>query len=724
MRVSTDILVPLAAGFAAPGLAIAGVLLAGIPIIIHILNRRRHKTVSWAAMQYLLEALRRNRRRLQFENWVLLLMRCLAVLLIAFALARPLGCSEATAGRFAGQASRLHVIVLDNSASMAYQVDEPNARTCLERGKRIAEGLLGQLGSGDAVCIVSAAHMADAATPIAPTYDVEACRTTLAQLPQTYTNSDLPAALKRAVAIADENGEFTSRRLYLITDATRPAWQDPTIADALKQYGRQLEALYEITHIDVGEPLASNAGVGDLRMLSGIVTTAMPVDFAANVQVSGASSSSLIWQSGTRVLGTAAAQAISADRPEQLLPQITFANEGLTAIVARLEPADRLPEDDARGLAFSVRKRLNVLVAQSDPGWGALQSPGTFLQLALAPNNSDEDAAKVEIISETELSSRPLQERDALVIAAPSAISPADAQQIRRYVEDGGTLVVIMGEGTNIELVNTVLAPEGLMPGTITSIMNTGEGQEPYRFDFRPDGDLHPLLRVFRGQQNSGLTSARVWTYAHVDLDPQRHVERVLDLVGGDPMMTLHSLGRGKVAFIATSADIRWSTLPAKTAFVALMHELLLGTVHANDGWRNLPAGTRLAIPRGILEGNQPMLADPAGRAVVLEPGDESAPQIASQSVPLQQPGLYRLQIDGRSFPVAVTFPSAESDLTHVDAPAIRRALGDIELRQTTNELSAEYAAADDQGDFSWPILLVALALLASESFLAMWFRR
>ena len=355
---------------------------------------------------------------------------------------------------------------------------------------------------------------------------------------------------------------------------------------------------------------------------------------------------------------------------------------------------------------------------------GALQSPGTFLQMALAPNQSDEDSAKVEVVSESDLANRVLVGKDAIALAAPSSISRADAEQIRHYVEDGGTLIVFMGEGTSIELCNSVLLPLGLMPGKIASIMNLAEGQDAFRFDFRPDANLHPLLRVFRGQQNSGLSTARVWTYARVDVEPRLSPQRVLDFVAGDPAITVHSLGRGKVAFFATSADIRWTSLPAKTAFVALIHELLLGTVSSDDYWRNLAAGSRLEIPRRVLDGNQPALSDPQGRAVLLEPVGDDKPQIAAQSVPLTQPGLYRLQLDGRSYPISVAFPASESDLTHVDAAAIKKALGDVNMQQSQNELPSDYSSAADRGDFGWPLLLAALIILSGESFLAMWFRR
>jgi hypothetical protein len=82
---------PLAAAFLTPAFFWAGLALASIPIIIHILNRRRFKVVPWAAMEYLLAAMRKNRRRLKFEQWLLLAVRCLVLALLGFALARPLG---------------------------------------------------------------------------------------------------------------------------------------------------------------------------------------------------------------------------------------------------------------------------------------------------------------------------------------------------------------------------------------------------------------------------------------------------------------------------------------------------------------------------------------------------------------------------------------------------------------------------------------------------------
>ena len=79
----------LALAFLHP-LLLWGLPLCAVPIVIHILNRRRHQKLPWAAMSFLLAAMKRNKKRLQMEQWLVLLLRTLAVLLLVFLVSRPL----------------------------------------------------------------------------------------------------------------------------------------------------------------------------------------------------------------------------------------------------------------------------------------------------------------------------------------------------------------------------------------------------------------------------------------------------------------------------------------------------------------------------------------------------------------------------------------------------------------------------------------------------------
>src|SRR5678815_5141893 len=88
--------------------------LAAVPIVIHLLNRRRFKRVPWAAMEFLLAAMKRNRKRLRMEQWLVLLLRTLAVVFLALLVARP----QRAGGALLGSRTH-HVVVFDDTASMS-----------------------------------------------------------------------------------------------------------------------------------------------------------------------------------------------------------------------------------------------------------------------------------------------------------------------------------------------------------------------------------------------------------------------------------------------------------------------------------------------------------------------------------------------------------------------------------------------------------------------------
>src|SRR5262245_45511698 len=100
-----------------PALAVGTAAVAS-PILIHILSRRRFRRIKWAAMDFLLDAQRRNRRRVRLEQLILLALRCLAVFLIALMITRPF-VRPGTAAALIGSAARTErIVLLDDSFSM------------------------------------------------------------------------------------------------------------------------------------------------------------------------------------------------------------------------------------------------------------------------------------------------------------------------------------------------------------------------------------------------------------------------------------------------------------------------------------------------------------------------------------------------------------------------------------------------------------------------------
>jgi hypothetical protein len=95
-----------------------GLPLAALPIIIHLLNLRRHRKVEWGAMMFLLQATRQRRGHTRLRHWLILLTRVLAVAALIFVISRPM------AGRWFGLLGgrpETVIVVLDRSASMAQE---------------------------------------------------------------------------------------------------------------------------------------------------------------------------------------------------------------------------------------------------------------------------------------------------------------------------------------------------------------------------------------------------------------------------------------------------------------------------------------------------------------------------------------------------------------------------------------------------------------------------
>ena len=114
--------------FLAPGM-LFGAAAVAIPIAIHFFFRARHRIVPWAAMKFLLESIEQTSRRLRFQELLLLLVRCLVLAVLAFAMARPMTSSVRGSGR--GDAVDA-VFVMDTSYSMGAS---DGAVTRFERGQ-------------------------------------------------------------------------------------------------------------------------------------------------------------------------------------------------------------------------------------------------------------------------------------------------------------------------------------------------------------------------------------------------------------------------------------------------------------------------------------------------------------------------------------------------------------------------------------------------------------
>jgi hypothetical protein len=302
------------------------------------------------------------------------------------------------------------------------------------------------------------------------------------------------------------------------------------------------------------------------------------------------------------------------------------------------------------------------------------------------------------------------------------------------YVNAGGTLMIWLGSAVAGENYNSVLLGRGLLPGALVQLMPP-PGDDFYGFDFDPD-NVHRYLAAFQATQRSGLDVPSVLQYWRVEVADSRSAEVVLRFLptsqgaAGDPAVTTHALGEGRVLLVTTAAgDPEWTMLPLKENYVAFVHELLnhaMGdTGGGGVGWQTLEVGQPLRVPASLELTAEPTLASPEGQNVNLTREIRADGSGVWISAPVEQVGIYRLTLNQREWPVAVNLPGRESDLRPLDQAAVASALGNVELQWLGDELPADALSAnEDRADFGWSLLLAVLLLACVECFMAMRFGR
>jgi hypothetical protein len=189
-----------------------GLLAAAVPIAIHLLNRRRHKTIQWAAMQFLLKATRESRGKKKLRHILILTCRALAIAALAFAAARPI--VSGLIGWGGGTIDTV-VLLLDRSASMETKPgDGLNARRQIVIEK--VRDAMASLGGARLVLIDSASGKPQEI----PSPDI---LTELSATSPTDTAADFPTLLNRAAEFLEDSPGRSE--IWLASDLQSSNWR-------------------------------------------------------------------------------------------------------------------------------------------------------------------------------------------------------------------------------------------------------------------------------------------------------------------------------------------------------------------------------------------------------------------------------------------------------------------------------------------------------------------
>ena len=197
-----------------------GLAAAALPILIHLLNRLRYRTVPWGAMMFLLRVTRSATKRSRLRHYLILACRTLALAALALAMARPLtGGWLGGLGR--GGAPDAVLILLDRSASMEHSV-QPGLTRRAQALDTLVQTPPERLRGSRVVLIESVFNTPReiAALTALPDLDWTAA---------TDTAADWPLLLERALDWMDRHQPGRTE-LWAVTDAQASNWRVATSA--------------------------------------------------------------------------------------------------------------------------------------------------------------------------------------------------------------------------------------------------------------------------------------------------------------------------------------------------------------------------------------------------------------------------------------------------------------------------------------------------------------
>jgi len=652
---------------------------AALPWLVNLWSRRRHVETPWAAVDLLLAAVRERSRRLRLRELLLLAVRTAILLLVALGAARPVW--RAAAGADVTGERTHYVLVIDQSFSMAVRSEVGNR---LAGAQQRAREIIDEAAAGDAFTVIGWAEVADNVLG-RPTFDASAARKVVDSLEAVDTPADLSAAL-RAVdgalnAAEDEFPEVSRSRVVFISDLAGPTWV-PALSKpvgtngAERQVGKtstlwaDLSARCELSIESVDDGVRENVAITDVSIDPAAPTLDAPATVSVQVTAFGGSPRRLpveLLLDGDR-LGRQEAE-IQPGEPAVVHFETRLLEAGNHMLEARLAgDVDALAVDNRRWLSTEVRRRLQVACVADD------RRSAADIARALNPRYRDGAAGgiAVEGVATASLATHDLAASDAVFLCNVAELLPREQRMLRRYVAEGGALVIVLGNRVRGAAYNEFLASDAandqLEQGPLLPVQiapQTVEGD--WRID--PLEYRHPVLAPFAGRSRAGLLGIQVSKYYPLEMERSEKAPAVaMAFSSGDPAIVVGDYWLGRVAVITTdpalaSGEEPWSTLAVSPSFVPLVRELFQHVaVNRRSERLNCLAGEPLVAPMHTVGQSSAdgSWEDPAGETHTTAPSTRRRGVYTFRPAPTTGAG-------SSATAIAVNVDPRESDLSSVD---------------------------------------------------------
>jgi len=638
-------------------IGLAGVL---VPIILHMMRRQSAKPLDWGAMRFLFDTVAMRRRRMEWEDMLLMAARCLLIPLLALALARPfvppdsnvpwifvlplallgvaaLGASfvlskavvrwltrgvalllllsgaalilferQLNLARFQNTGSRDIALVIDASTSM--EVPGPDGRRFFDQAIEEAIVLVKEAPRGTAFSVILGGPAPDAVTgaPLTHRADVIKVLEELRPVGGPFRAHDaLGVSLLNL-----EKGYHRAKEIVVFTDSQRLGWRLDS-PSAWTSFGEAVEGLPSPPKLMVRSfppPEAlRNVAVSRIDLSREVVGTDREATIRVTIENTGTEAVTpdpLEVTVGEESLEPVAIGQLAPGQEETVELRHLFKVAGPTVVKAFLDARDDLPVDDVQELVVTVKKRLPVLLVDGNPSGGFFERAAGFTALALAPSGELVDGNKPEDNYLMEPTVLPAPEITSLKdLETYRVVVLADVVRLPGSMAD--RLAAFVANGGGLLILAGPRADEGFYngwegPGGAVCPVDLGSLQaDPEGIHPAPSTFDHETLVLFKDERSSDLGKARVSSFRKSTGREGGSVAARYS--NGDPFLTGRNYGQGRILLATSGFDIRTGNLTTRQSFVPLVHELVTWLAGAGGVKLNVDATWRpaLALPGG-----------------------------------------------------------------------------------------------------------------------------
>lgn len=668
---------------------LAGMAAGLVPIIIHLLNRRRLKRIEFSDLRFLAPLNQQRMRSLNLRRLLLLILRICIIVFTALAMARP-SVRGTISNLLPTQARSSVLLLVDTSYSMRA---EGASGTAFEAAKARALQLVDGLERGDQLNLMTfdAGPKREFETPV---HDLALVRQRLEGLAPAHAGTDLGAALRSGLEALQEATE-PNTELYVLSDFAGVE------IDSLPRDLGALQGDVRVRFVPAGVEPFVNVSLDAVHTPPGAVLLEEPVRVGVAVR-NHARDVPAECNLQVELGGEPKAEAnLRLGAEARQTAEFTLVAQQVDEVAGVVRKRiDRLPEDDTRYFVLPVLSQLRVVLIV-----GTGEAGGSFfLSRALAPSQQGKSPLSLAEVGAGRFSSRDLENTQVVVVASDALLSDGQAQILADFVRDGGALALFSGQRETADAANRMLL-QRLGSARIRGVVQQRDQAYQNLADLRPSG----ILAGFQEQELRGLEAVRF--SRHADITAGDAARPVLRFAGGEPALVEGEHGSGKYMLFGFDAGMDGSDLAVSPMFLPLVHRAVV-YLAGETGRQKLDfaVGERIEVHIPIPTGTRQALApaDPETRWAQAGVSDGGAvPARAAASGPEQaflvttpsgvqealvarfvgktaivayentrEPGHYVFDGAGRRLVRAVNVDTRESDLRRADLRQVEKVLG------------------------------------------------